>query len=85
MSPPLPSSASRRPRRPPYFTVKRFRAGVDSSTRGTGGCAARPTDLRNAGATWVDQEVATDENLITSRNPDETARWVPVYGHARSL
>lgn len=29
------------------------------------------TDLRNAGATWVDQEVATDENLITSRNPDD--------------
>jgi protease I len=29
------------------------------------------TDLRNAGATWVDQEVATDGNLITSRNPDD--------------
>ena len=29
------------------------------------------TDLRNAGATWVDQEVATDDNLITSRNPDD--------------
>jgi protease I len=29
------------------------------------------TDLRNAGATWVDQEVATDQNLITSRNPDD--------------
>jgi protease I len=29
------------------------------------------TDLRNAGATWVDREVATDDNLITSRNPDD--------------
>jgi len=29
------------------------------------------TDLRNAGATWVDREVAIDENLITSRNPDD--------------
>lgn len=29
------------------------------------------TDLRNAGATWVDQEVVTDENLISSRNPDD--------------
>jgi protease I len=29
------------------------------------------TDLRNAGATWVDQEVAADQNLITSRNPDD--------------
>ncbi|GAA0626772.1 type 1 glutamine amidotransferase [Kribbella sandramycini] len=29
------------------------------------------TDLRNAGATWVDQQVAVDGNLITSRNPDD--------------
>jgi protease I len=29
------------------------------------------TDLRNAGATVVDQEVATDGNLITSRSPDD--------------
>ena len=29
------------------------------------------TDLRNAGATWEDQEVTIDENLITSRNPDD--------------
>ncbi|MBA2738491.1 MAG: type 1 glutamine amidotransferase [Nocardioidaceae bacterium] len=29
------------------------------------------TDLRNAGATWVDQEVVVDGNLITSRNPDD--------------
>ncbi|WP_433004511.1 type 1 glutamine amidotransferase domain-containing protein [Kribbella sp. CA-294648] len=29
------------------------------------------TDLRNAGANWVDETVATDANLITSRNPDD--------------
>ncbi|MGZ4494797.1 MAG: type 1 glutamine amidotransferase domain-containing protein [Nocardioides sp.] len=29
------------------------------------------TDLRNAGATWVDQEVVVDGNLVTSRNPDD--------------
>ncbi len=29
------------------------------------------TDLRNAGATWVDEEVVVDGALITSRNPDD--------------
>jgi len=29
------------------------------------------TDLRNAGAEWVDEEVVTDGNLITSRKPDD--------------
>ena len=29
------------------------------------------TDLRNAGATVVDEEVCVDENLITSRSPDD--------------
>jgi protease I len=29
------------------------------------------TDIRNAGGTWVDQEVVVDGNLITSRNPDD--------------
>jgi protease I len=29
------------------------------------------TDLRNAGASWVDQEVVVDGNLITSRKPDD--------------
>ena len=29
------------------------------------------TDLKNAGANWVDQEVVVDGNLITSRNPDD--------------
>ncbi|RBP63435.1 protease I [Brevibacterium sanguinis] len=29
------------------------------------------TDLRNAGADWVDSEVVVDGNLITSRNPGD--------------
>jgi len=29
------------------------------------------TDLSNAGAKWVDQEVATDGGLVTSRKPDD--------------
>jgi protease I len=29
------------------------------------------TDLRNAGAEWVDKEVVVDGNLITSRNPGD--------------
>lgn len=29
------------------------------------------TDLSNAGARWVDQEVVVDEGLITSRKPDD--------------
>lgn len=29
------------------------------------------TDLRNAGANVVDEQVVTDDNLVTSRNPDD--------------
>jgi len=29
------------------------------------------TDLINAGASWVDQEVVVDRGLTTSRNPDD--------------
>jgi protease I len=29
------------------------------------------TDLRNAGATWVDDELVQDGNLVTSRKPDD--------------
>lgn len=36
------------------------------------------TDLRNAGATWVDEEVVTDGNLITSRNPGD----IPAFTNA---
>jgi protease I len=29
------------------------------------------TDLKNAGAQWVDQEVVVDKGLVTSRTPDD--------------
>jgi len=29
------------------------------------------TDIENAGAHWVDQEVVVDGNLVTSRKPDD--------------
>ena len=34
------------------------------------------TDLLNAGATWVDQEVVEDGNLITSRHPGDLDAFV---------
>lgn len=29
------------------------------------------TDIRNAGGEWVDEEVVTEQGLVTSRNPDD--------------
>jgi protease I len=29
------------------------------------------TDIRNAGGTWVDQEVVVSDGVVTSRNPDD--------------
>jgi protease I len=29
------------------------------------------TDIRNAGGTWVDEEVYVDGNLVSSRKPDD--------------
>jgi protease I len=36
------------------------------------------TDLRNAGAEWVDEEVVVDGNLVTSRKPDD----LPAFNQA---
>jgi deglycase len=36
------------------------------------------TDLKNAGANWVDQESVTDGNLISSRKPDD----IPAFNRA---
>jgi len=33
------------------------------------------TDLRNAGAEWVDREVVTDQGLVTSRSPADLAAF----------
>jgi len=34
------------------------------------------TDLRNAGAEWVDEEVVVDSGLVTSRNPDDLPAFI---------
>ena len=36
------------------------------------------TDLRNAGAEWVDQEAVTDHNPVTSRKPGD----IPAFNRA---
>src|SRR5689334_7107510 len=45
------------------------------------------TDLRNAGAKWVDQEVVTDGGLVTSRNPQDipafNRKMVEEFGEGR--
>jgi putative intracellular protease/amidase len=33
------------------------------------------TDLRNAGAEWVDEEVHVDNGLVSSRKPDDLAAF----------
>lgn len=33
------------------------------------------TDIRNAGGTWIDQEVVTDQGLVTSRGPDDLSAF----------
>jgi protease I len=56
----LPQSATE-----PLFLIE---AGGVSGRRMTSFPSIR-TDLRNAGASWVDQEVVTDRGLVTSRKP----------------
>lgn len=34
------------------------------------------TDVKNAGANWVDQEVVTDEGIVTSRSPKDLEAFV---------
>lgn len=45
------------------------------------------TDLRNAGAEWVDREVVVDQGLVTSRNPDDipafNAKMVEEFAEGR--
>ncbi|WP_321792060.1 type 1 glutamine amidotransferase domain-containing protein [Caballeronia sp. J97] len=45
-------------------------------------------DVRNAGGTWVDQEVQIDGNLITSRKPDDLPAFnkalIEALGKARA-
>ena len=36
------------------------------------------TDIRNAGAEWVDSEAVVDGNLVTARKPDD----IPAFNRA---
>jgi protease I len=51
----------------PWMLVE---AGVVKGRRLTSFHSIR-TDLINAGANWVDEEVVVDQGLVTSRNPDD--------------
>lgn len=50
-------------------------AGVIKGREATSWPSVR-TDLENAGAKWVDKEVAIDNAVITSRNPDDLEAFV---------
>jgi DJ-1/PfpI family len=45
------------------------------------------TDLQNAGAEWIDQEVVTDHGLVTSRKPDDipafNRKMIEEFGEGR--
>jgi protease I len=45
------------------------------------------TDLKNAGADWVDQEAVVDKGLLTSRSPDDipvfNSEMTKLFGDAR--
>ena len=45
------------------------------------------TDLQNAGAEWVDQQVVVDDNLVSSRKPDDipafSASMIVLFAQAR--
>jgi protease I len=51
----------------PWLLVE---AGVADGRRLTSYHTIR-TDLENAGAEWIDEEVVVDNGLVTSRNPDD--------------
>ena len=46
------------------------------------------TDLKNAGADWVDEEVVVDRGLVTSRKPDDIPAYnremIKLFSQARS-
>jgi protease I len=45
------------------------------------------TDVKNAGANWVDQEVVVDQGLVTSRSPDDlpafNAKLIEEFGEGK--
>ena len=46
------------------------------------------SDLQNAGANWVDEEVTVDQNLVTSRKPDDipafNAKMIELFSQTRA-
>jgi protease I len=46
------------------------------------------TDIRNAGGEWMDQEVVTDRNLVSSRKPDDIPAFnrgmIELFSQARA-
>jgi deglycase len=46
------------------------------------------TDLKNAGAEWVDEQVVVDRNLVSSRKPDDIPAFnremIRLFGQSRS-
>jgi protease I len=46
------------------------------------------TDLKNAGADWVDKEVVVDRGLVTSRKPDDIPAYnremIKLFGQAKA-
>lgn len=47
------------------------------------------TDIRNAGGTWVDEEVVTDRGIVTSRKPDDirafNKKMIEEFEHAKRV
>lgn len=47
------------------------------------------TDLINAGANWIDREVIKDDNIVTSRKPDDIPAFnkemIELFSHSREL
>jgi len=50
-------------------------AGAADNRRMTSWASIR-TDLTNAGATWVDEEVVVDQGLVTSRSPSDMDAFI---------
>lgn len=50
-------------------------AGAADNRRMTSWASIR-TDLENAGATWVDEEVVVDQGLVTSRSPSDMTAFI---------
>jgi protease I len=46
------------------------------------------TDIRNAGGEWMDQEVVTDRNIVSSRKPDDIPAFnrgmIELFSQARA-